>query len=86
MVPDRSAAAAVVALLAARSLTVATAESLTAGLVSARIADVPGASAVLRGGVVAYATQVKADVLGVDAGIELPADTRADMVVDTLLG
>lgn len=53
--------------LAERGLTVGTGESLTAGLVAATMADVPGASAVLRGGVVAYAPQVKADVLGVTA-------------------
>ena len=50
-----------------RGLTIATAESLTAGLVSSAIADVPGCSAVLRGGVVAYATDVKNSVLGLDA-------------------
>jgi len=50
-------------------LTVAVAESLTAGLVCARIADVPGASAVLRGGVVAYATDLKATLLDVDADL-----------------
>lgn len=48
----------------AQGITVATAESLTAGLVCSTIADVPGCSAMLRGGVVAYATQMKASVLG----------------------
>ncbi len=48
-----------------RGLTLATGESLTAGLVSATLAEVPGCSAVLRGGVVAYQPDVKADLLGV---------------------
>jgi competence/damage-inducible protein cinA C-terminal domain len=39
--------------------TVATCESLTAGLLAATLADVPGASAVLRGGLVTYATDLK---------------------------
>jgi nicotinamide-nucleotide amidase len=56
-----------VRLLTERGLTVATCESLTAGLVSARIADVPGASAVLRGGLVTYATDLKGSLAGVDA-------------------
>lgn len=46
-------------------LKVGTAESLTAGLVSAAIADIPGASRMLQGGVVAYRNSVKAEVLGV---------------------
>ena len=49
--------------------TVAFAESLTAGLASATVAGIPGASAVLRGGVVSYATDVKRDLLGFDASV-----------------
>ena len=62
-------AADLVASLAERGETLACAESLTGGLVCAAVTDVPGASAVLRGGVVSYATDVKASVLGVDAGL-----------------
>lgn len=54
---------------AARGVTVATAESLTGGLVAAALTGVPGASAVVRGGVVSYASAVKAAVLGVPADL-----------------
>lgn len=60
-----SAAATLIAELTARGETVAVAESLTGGLVVATLVGVPGASAVVRGGVVAYATPVKHTVLGV---------------------
>lgn len=50
-------------------LTLAIAESLTGGSVAARIVDAPGASVVLRGAVVAYATDVKRSVLGVDGDL-----------------
>lgn len=52
--------------LSAAGQTVATAESLTAGLLAATIAGVPGASAVLRGGLVVYATDLKHSLAGVD--------------------
>jgi nicotinamide-nucleotide amidase len=58
-----------VARLTRAGSTVAVAESLTGGLLCARLVDVPGASAVVRGGVVAYATELKAVLLGVDAGL-----------------
>ena len=51
----------------AGGFTVAVAESLTGGLLAASLTSVPGASAVFRGSVTAYATDIKASVLGVDA-------------------
>lgn len=57
--------AALVAALRDRRQTVATCESLTAGLVAATLADVPGASLVLRGGLVTYATELKNTLAGV---------------------
>jgi PncC family amidohydrolase len=62
-------AARCLAALRQRGSTLATAESVTAGLVAATVAAVPGASAVLRGGLVAYATDVKTGLLGVDADV-----------------
>jgi nicotinamide-nucleotide amidase len=59
----------VIELLTARRQTVAVAESLTGGLVVAELISVPGASAVVRGGVVAYATPLKHSLLGVDAAL-----------------
>nr|WP_083661798.1 CinA family protein [Actinophytocola xanthii] len=50
-----------------RGETVATAESLTGGLVAAVLTSVPGSSAVVRGGLVVYATPLKTDLAGVSA-------------------
>lgn len=66
MSPSTDAVADLVGLLAQRRLSVAVAESLTGGLVMAALTSVAGASAVFRGGVVAYATDTKHTMLGVD--------------------
>ena len=61
------AAAALLQTAVDRGVTLAIAESLTGGQVSSSLVEVPGASRVLVGAVVAYATRIKAQVLGVDA-------------------
>jgi nicotinamide-nucleotide amidase len=63
------AAAGIVQALTRRSETLAVAESLTGGALAAAVVDVPGASAVLRGGVVAYGTDLKHALLGVDEAL-----------------
>jgi nicotinamide-nucleotide amidase len=62
-----STAIELVRLLTVRGETLAVAESLTGGLVAAEITSVPGASKVFRGSVTAYATELKHELLGVDA-------------------
>ncbi|WP_460751964.1 CinA family protein [Myceligenerans cantabricum] len=52
--------------LSDRGLTLGVAESLTGGGVISTLVSVPGASTVLRGGIVAYATDLKSSLLGVD--------------------
>jgi len=66
---ESSAAQRLHAALLARGETVAAAESLTAGLFCATLASVPGASRTLRGGAVVYATDLKASLAGVPAGL-----------------
>jgi nicotinamide-nucleotide amidase len=66
---ERSIADIVLELSRARGLTLATAESCTGGLVAARLTAVAGSSDVFRGGVVAYADEVKEERLGVDRSV-----------------
>jgi nicotinamide-nucleotide amidase len=54
-----------VGLLKRRGETLATAESLTGGMVGAALTDIPGVSAIYRGGVIVYATDLKAKLAGV---------------------
>ena len=67
-VDEESMERAVAAQLVAHGLTFGVAESLTGGLIASRLVNVPGASAWFRGGVVAYHSQVKFDLLGVPVG------------------
>ena len=88
-------AEAVVREAARREITLATAESLTAGMIAAAIADVPGASKVLMGGVVSYDFRVKREVLGVtldedqvvseDCAKQMAAGARRLMCADVAL-
>ena len=65
---DESMEVAVAARLVARGLTLGVAESLTGGLIASRLVNVAGASAWFRGGVVAYASEVKFELLDVPQG------------------
>lgn len=78
-VDDETMEHAVIELLRERGLSLAVAESVTGGMVAMRLTAVPGASAVLRGGVVAYASEVKYDVLDVPRGPVVSAEAARAM-------
>jgi len=63
---DTEGLTGLIGALKTRGETVATAESLTGGLVAAVLTSVPGSSAVVRGGLVVYATPLKHELAGVD--------------------
>ncbi|MDN4615708.1 nicotinamide-nucleotide amidohydrolase family protein [Leifsonia sp. F6_8S_P_1B] len=67
--PSDDATAELIRLLRDRQLTIAAAESLTGGELTAELTRVPGASAVVLGGVVVYATALKHTLVGVDADL-----------------
>jgi nicotinamide-nucleotide amidase len=87
-VDDESMEHAVARRLVDRGLTLAVAESLTGGLVASRLVGVAGASAWFRGGVVSYASDVKASLLGVPEGPVVSAAAAGAMAegVRRLLG
>ncbi|MDQ3641035.1 MAG: CinA family protein [Actinomycetota bacterium] len=74
--------------LGGRDLRVAVAESLTGGMISSSLAKAPGASSWLAGGVVAYMSHVKHEVLGVEQGPVVTEEAALQMArgVARLLG
>ncbi len=67
-VDDETMESVTLQMLRSRGLTLGLAESVTGGLVAGRLTAVPGASDVVRGAVVSYASEVKFDLLGVPEG------------------
>ena len=55
--------------LSQQHLTISVAESLTGGLVAASLTQIPGASAVFKGGIIAYRDEIKRQVLKVDPAL-----------------
>jgi nicotinamide-nucleotide amidase len=78
-VDDETMERAVAKVLVQRGLTLAVAESLTGGLVSSRLVNVPGASGWFRGGIVSYATDLKHDLLGVPEGPVVTSEAAVAM-------
>ena len=80
--------AVVLSLMRKRGLSLAVAESLTGGLVGARLTSVPGASDVFRGTIVAYASEIKHELLNVTQGPVVSAACAKEMAagVRTRLG
>jgi nicotinamide-nucleotide amidase len=62
---DETIEGIILGLLLTRGWTIATAESMTGGMVAGALTSVPGASAVMRGGIVAYDPALKSSLLGV---------------------
>ncbi len=80
-VDDDTMESVVLQMLRERGLTLGLAESVTGGLVSGRLTNIAGASDVLRGGVVSYASEVKFDVLGVTNGPVVSPEAAVEMAV-----
>jgi len=80
-VDDEAMEHAVARLLVERRLSLAVAESLTGGLVGSRLVNVVGASEWFRGGIVAYAADVKCSLLGVPEGPVVSVEAAAAMAV-----
>ena len=80
-VDDETMEHAVLARLRDRNWTLGVAESVTGGLIGARIANVPGASETFRGTIGAYASDVKRSVLGVTAELVVSEESAVQMAL-----
>ena len=80
-VDDQRMERVIAKLLTERGMTAGVAESLTSGLVGARLAETEGASHWFRGSIVAYDSQVKFDLLGVPEGPVVSEDAAAAMAI-----
>jgi nicotinamide-nucleotide amidase len=78
-VNDDTMETVVLDMLRTRGLTIGVAESVTGGLVAGRLTATPGASDVVRGGVVAYASDVKFELLNVTPGPVVNEETARTM-------
>jgi nicotinamide-nucleotide amidase len=78
-IDDDNMETVVAAALAARGWTLGLAESLTGGLMAARLTDVAGVSEVFRGSVVSYASDIKFDILDVPEGPVVSAEAAEAM-------
>ncbi len=83
-VDDEDLETVVLRLLVDRGVTVATAESATAGDIAARLGRVPGASQALLGGTIVYATDSKHQVLGIDEELVAAAGAVSEPVTEAL--
>ena len=80
-VDDDTMESVVLQMLRERGLTLGLAESVTGGLVGARLTGIAGASDVFRGGIVSYASEVKFDLLGVPEGPVVSESAAAAMAI-----
>jgi nicotinamide-nucleotide amidase len=87
-VDDQTMESVVVEMLGSRGLCLAVAESVTGGLITCRLTGVPGAGEVVRGGLIAYASDLKFALLGVPEGPVVTAAAAGAMAagVRKLLG
>lgn len=79
-------ARAVVLVTEQAGLTLATGESITGGLITELMTSVPGASQVVRGGVIAYATDLKASILGVSESVLAKGAVQAEVAIEMAHG